>query len=157
MKRSPITLSHFRFRLYSEATAAALTSALTLRSCFKHVTLHSASSSRSIPRRTAEFRRWEGRGDIYVLFLSNFVSPGQSRSRLTIWDFKAERRWAPEALMVITCPRACGAGAVEASSCTMRDLRGTQTTWVTSTLILNTRQLVGQLLFLFVCFFWFFF
>lgn len=38
--------------------AAALTSALTIRSCFKHVTLHTASSSHSIPRHTAEFRRW---------------------------------------------------------------------------------------------------
>lgn len=91
---------------------------------------------------------WRRSGDIYVLFLSNFVSPGQSRSRPTIWDFEAERRWAPRALMVITCPQACGGRAVEASSCALRDLRGTRTAWVTSTLILNTMQLAEQLFFL---------
>lgn len=48
-----------------------------------------------------------GRGGIYVLFLSNFVSPGQSRSRPSVWDFEAERREAPQALMVIRCPQAC--------------------------------------------------
>lgn len=80
------------------------------------------------------------------------MSPGQSRSRPTIWDFEAERRRAPRALMVITCPQACGGRAVEASSCALRDLRGTRTAWVTSTLILNTMQLAEQLFFLFLFF-----
>lgn len=47
--------------------------------------------------------------------------------------YEAERRWAPRALMVM-CPQACGE-AVEAFR--LRDLRGTQTLQVTSTLILN--------------------
>lgn len=150
MRRSPITRSHFRFRLYSEATRRRS----PRPSPSAHVLNMSPFTLRLRLARSPGTRRslggggWRRSGDIYVLFLSNFVSPGQSRSRPTIWDFEAERRWAPRALMVITCPQACGGRAVEASSCALRDLRGTRTAWVTSTLILNTMQLAEQMFFL---------
>lgn len=59
--------------------------------------------------------------------------------------YEAERRWAPRALMVM-CPRACGE-AVEAL-CRLRDLRGTQTLQVTSTLILNMMHTLASCFFL---------
>lgn len=70
--------------------------------------------------------------------------------------YEAERRWAPRALMVM-CPRACGE-AVEAL-CRFRDLRGTQTLQVTSTLILNMMHTLASWGFFFsdiLTFFFFF-